>query len=78
MGCIVREKFPRLVTIPNGRTSVAWTWKHYSYPPLVPMPDDDDDFEVENTQQRVLAVFWVSFYDFSSFNNSGADPSCKK
>jgi hypothetical protein len=63
MGCIVREKFPGLMMMPDARTSVAWTWKHYSYPPLVPLPDDDDDddFEVENGQQWVLAVFLGKF-----------------
>jgi hypothetical protein len=48
MGCIVREKFPGLVMMPDGRTSVAWTWKHYSYPLLIPLPNDDDDDDFED------------------------------
>jgi hypothetical protein len=69
MGCCVRDKFPGLVTLPDGRVTVAWTWKHYSYPPVVG-EDEEDEFGVDNAQQRVLCQFWVSFYDFTSFNNS--------
>jgi hypothetical protein len=77
MGCCVRDKFPGLVTMPDGRNTVARTWKHYSYPPIIPVVNEEDDFLVDNAQQRVLAKFWVSFYDFTSFNNSNADPNCK-
>jgi hypothetical protein len=49
MGCCVRDKFPGLVTLPNGRVTVAWTWKHYSYPPVVPMVGEEDEYlEVDN------------------------------
>jgi hypothetical protein len=78
MGCCVRDKFPGLVTLPDGRVTVAWTWKHYSYPPVVLVVGEEDEyFKVDNAQQRVLFQFWVSFYDFTSFNNSKAYPNCK-
>ena len=69
LGCLVRKYFPGFVPMPSGGESIAWTWRHYLYVP-------DPDGALENAQQRVLHDFWVSLFDFSSFNNSEVDNSC--
>jgi hypothetical protein len=58
MGCIVRQHFPGLVKLPDGRTSVVCTWKHYLYPPDT---EEEHDDECDNSQERVLSTFWVRF-----------------
>jgi hypothetical protein len=69
LGCLVRKHFPGFVSMPSGGESIAWTWRHYSYAP-------DPEGILDNTQQRVLHDFWVSFFDFSSFKNSEVDCIC--
>jgi hypothetical protein len=69
LGCLVRKHFPGFVDLPTGGKSIAWTWRHYKLA-------SDLEAVFENAQHRVLCDFFVSFFDFSSFNKSEVDNTC--
>lgn len=62
MGALVRKNFPGIVDVEDGRKDVAWTFKHYKYA-------KDPTKEYPDLATRVIAHFWVSSFDFSSFGN---------
>jgi len=63
LGCCLRKFFPGIVTEPEGRRSVAWTFRHYCFA-------EDPDGEYRNMALKTLGYFWVSLFDFSSFYKS--------
>jgi hypothetical protein len=55
--CLVRKHWPGFVTMPNGRTEIAWTWDHYAY---APDPEGEYGRRLRNCGSRVIHYFWVS------------------
>lgn len=62
MGSLIRNNFPGIVDIGDGRLDVAWTFKHYSQA-------RDPRREYSDMATRVVSLFWVSHFAFSSFGN---------
>ena len=53
----MRKFFPGIVTLQDGTTSVAWTFKHYTNA-------EDPEDEEANMAEKTLRYFWVSLLDF--------------
>jgi hypothetical protein len=57
LGWLVRKHWPGFVTMPNGRTEIAWTWDHYAY---APHPEGKYGRTLRNCGFRVIFDFWIS------------------
>ncbi|KAM0864639.1 hypothetical protein ACQ4PT_043798 [Festuca glaucescens] len=53
LGCLIREHYPGLVTLPDGTCEPAWTYYHYKHA--------KDNSKFVNVATRVLNEFWDFF-----------------